>query len=177
MRSSSSKSAWRTASARAARSGHRRTHQCRSQARPPPVGPGLRTLSKVSFGARVHHMKRCPRYLPTPSAVLCFMVTQWIMRNAKEKSEVGDKAFRIAGATVRSFAQSGKKLLERFLCCLEAQAAKGVHARTEATAFSLIPIGATSCEYAFESEPVQPRCLCGVRVGGLSGVGHERSSR
>jgi hypothetical protein len=61
------------------------------------------------------------------------------MRNAKEKSEVDDKAFRIVRATARSFAQSGKKLLERFLCCLEAQAAKAVHARTEATAFLANP--------------------------------------
>jgi hypothetical protein len=54
---SSSKSGWAPPVRRAARSGHRRTHRCRSQARPPQLVQGCEGLVEVSFRARVHDMK------------------------------------------------------------------------------------------------------------------------
>jgi hypothetical protein len=76
------------------------------------------------------------KLLPTPGSVLCFMVTQKIMQNAKWKREADDNALRIVKATLRP---NPEKLLERFLCCLETQAPKGVQATDRGNRFLANP--------------------------------------
>src|ERR1700682_25773 len=96
------------------------------------------------------------------------------MQKPEWKNEIDDNALRIV--TLRWFAQPAKSYWKEFCAVVRSRRPRALRCGQRQPLSSLGPVDATTCEYAFELEPFQPRCRCGVRLGRFSGVGHENRS-